>query len=215
VAVLSAPEEQPARKAFESRLKKEGKTVQEALASQECLLSLVRFFAETYFSAVRAAIERVAPGRLYLGCRFCSSRVNPVVLEVAARYCDVISANIYRMKPTACAMMSKWGVDKPHIVGEFHFGALDRGMMHASLIPTRDQADRAEKYRAYLDDALACDRIVGAHWFLYRDQPLTGRMSDGECLQCGFVDVADTPYPEMVEAARSVAERLYGRRGGR
>ena len=84
-------------------------------------------------------------------------------------------------------------------------------MMHASLIPTRDQADRAAHYRAYVRDALACDRIVGAHWFLYRDQALTGR-KDGECLQCGFVDVADSPYPEMVEACRSIAGTLYQRR---
>ena len=209
--VLAAPESQPARKAFVKRLEAQGKTVADALANEDALASLTRFFAETYFHAVRAAISKAAPGRLYLGCRFCSSRMNPVVLAVASDCCDVISANIYRLKPTACAMMSKWGVDKPHIVGEFHFGALDRGMMHASLIPTRDQADRAAHYRAYVRDALACDRIVGAHWFLYRDQALTGR-KDGECLQCGFVDVADSPYPEMVEACRSIAGTLYQRR---
>ena len=129
-------------------------------------------------------------------------------MDVAAKYCDVISANMYCMKPTRRAMIAKWGVDKPHMIGEFHFGALDRGMMHASLIPSRDQDDRAAKYRDYIKDALGSSMIVGAHWFLLRDQPLTGRR-DGECFQCGFIDVADTPYRELVEAARSVAAGLY------
>ena len=207
-AVLAAPEDQPARKAFVKRLEKDGKSVEDAFASDAILADLTRFFAERYFSLVRAAVAKHAPGRLYLGCRFCSSRVNDVVHAVAAKYCDVISANIYRVKPTACAMISKKSFDRPYIVGEFHFGALDRGMMHACRTPARDQSDRAAMYRTYVEDALASDRIVGAHWFLLRDQALTGR-PDGECFQCGFIDVADTPYPEMVEAARSIASTLY------
>ena len=54
-------------------------------------------------------------------------------------------------------------------------------------------------------------RFVGAHWFQWLDQPLTGR-SDGENYQIGFVTVTDTPYPELVEAARDVAGAMYRRR---
>ena len=206
--ILKSPANQPARIAFAERLAAEGKTVNDALASADVLASLTEFFAERYFRSVRDAVAAVAPGRLYLGCRFCSSRANKVVMDVAAKYCDVISANMYCKRPTDCAMIAKWRVDKPHIIGEFHFGALDRGMMHASLIPSCDQDDRAAKYRDYMKDALGSSMIVGAHWFLLRDQPLTGRR-DGECFQCGFLDVADTPYRELVEAARSVAAGLY------
>jgi agarase len=40
---------------------------------------------------------------------------------------------------------------------------------------------------------------------------MTGRTYDGENYNIGFVDVTDTPYPEMVEAARAVHATLYQR----
>lgn len=38
---------------------------------------------------------------------------------------------------------------------------------------------------------------------------LTGRVYDEENCQIGFVDVADTPYPEIVGAARATAGAMY------
>jgi agarase len=54
--------------------------------------------------------------------------------------------------------------------------------------------------------------MVGTHWFQYQDQPTTGRVYDEENYQIGFVDIADTPYAELVAAARSVAAQLYSLR---
>ena len=56
-------------------------------------------------------------------------------------------------------------VDKPIIIGEFHFGALDTGMFHYSLLPADDQAERAKLYREYHEATLRNPRYVGAHWF--------------------------------------------------
>ena len=97
----------------------------------------------------------------------------------------------------------------PLIMGEFHFGALDRGMFHTGLVPVADQAERAEAYREYVRGLLRHPQFVGCHWFQYRDEPTTGRAYDGENYQIGFVDVADTPYPETVEASREVGYGLY------
>jgi hypothetical protein len=54
----------------------------------------------------------------------------------------------------------------------------------------------------------ALPAFVGCHWFQYVDQALTGRF-DGENYNIGFVTVTDTPYPEMVEAAREVNVTVY------
>jgi agarase len=54
--------------------------------------------------------------------------------------------------------------------------------------------------------------FVGAHWFQYVDEPLTGRPYDGENYNIGFVTVTDTPYPEMVQAARQVLSEVYKQR---
>lgn len=48
--------------------------------------------------------------------------------------------------------------------------------------------------------------------FEYYDQPTTGRVGDGENYSVGFVDIADTPVYEAVEAARKIAEEMYATR---
>jgi hypothetical protein len=207
-AILDAPERQPARKALVKRLEEIGVSVETAMESPKVLERLLEFYAERYFSTVRAMVRRVAPHRLYLGCRFCYSRENEVVLRVASKYCDIMSVNAYFMDPRPWTVPVRGAADRPYLIGEFHFGSLDMGALHTGLVPVRDQADCAVRYRNYIKAARASDRIVGAHWFLYRDQALTGR-KDGECFQCGFVDVADNPYPAKVEAARTVAAALY------
>ena len=102
----------------------------------------------------------------------------------------------------------------PVIIGEFHFGALDRGMFHTGLRRTESQQDRADKYASYVRGALRHRQIVGTHWFQYKDQATTGR-GDGENYQIGFIDVCDTPYPELVAAARDVGYAMYEYRLGR
>ena len=51
-------------------------------------------------------------------------------------------------------------------------------------------------------------------WFQYQDEPTTGRVYDEENYQIGFVDICDTPYPEMIAAARRVGVRMYEIRAG-
>ncbi len=53
--------------------------------------------------------------------------------------------------------------------------------------------------------------FVGAHWFEYVDEPLTGRSLDGENYNIGLVSVADVPYPELTTAMRSTNSTLYKR----
>ncbi len=71
-----------------------------------------------------------------------------------------------------------------------------------------NQEERAAKYKNYVERALRHPNIVGTHWFQYGDQATTGR-GDGENYQIGFLDVCDTPYPEIVKASREVGEELY------
>jgi hypothetical protein len=98
------------------------------------------------------------------------------------------------------------------IIGEFHFGALDRGMFHTGLVPVATQQARAEAYKAYVLSALRHPQFVGCHWFQYCDEPATGRAWDEENYQIGFVDVADTPYAETIAASREVGDELYQER---
>lgn len=95
------------------------------------------------------------------------------------------------------------------MITEFHFGAVDRGMFSPGLVSAPTQSERARQTVDYLHSALKNPNCVGAHWFQYTDQPLTGRQPDGENYSVGFVNVSDEPYPEMVEAAREAGSTLY------
>lgn len=166
------------------------------------------FIAREYFRKTRDALRKWLPGTLYLGPRF-SGRYTPEVVRVAAEHCDVVSFNIYEYRPDMRGA-DELAVehDFPVVIGEFHFGALDRGMFHTGLRKAKDQADRARKYVAYVQAAAKASWCVGAHWFQYKDQALTGR-ADGENYNIGFIDATDDPYPEMIEAARDMHAGLY------
>lgn len=161
--------------------------------------------AEQYFRTVRDTVKLVAPHQLYLGCRFASG--NARAAAAAAKYCDVVSYNLYRR--SVADFQFNGGADVPLIIGEFHFGALDRGMFHTGLVPVANQAARAQAYQDYVRGAVRHPQFVGTHWFQYKDEPTTSRALDEENFQIGFVDIADTPYPETIAASRAVAAGLY------
>lgn len=163
---------------------------------------------DRYFQLCRDAVKTVAPHRLYLGCRFIGTdAVKRELYQPCGRYSDVLSANIYAHSVANLPIDDL--PDLPVLIGEFHFGVGDRGMFSPGLCPAGlDDADRARAYTRFMEGALLHPRIVGAHWFQFRDQPLLGRW-DGEGYQIGFVDVVDTPYPEMIKAARRIGERMY------
>ncbi|HEY3284929.1 MAG TPA: beta-galactosidase [Armatimonadota bacterium] len=179
---------------------------------REDFSAFVKSLAHRYFQVVRDALRREDPNHLYLGCRF--AWAGPEAIEAANELCEVVSFNIYQARVSGdyAARMAK--LDKPCIIGEFHFGALDRGMFHTGLVSTDSQKERASTYVDYLHSVLDAPTLVGCHWFQYIDQPLTGRAWDGENYNIGFVSVTDTPYPEMVAAARKVHAEAYTRRYG-
>jgi len=227
-AALQSPPEQAAKREFIAHLKKRYGEIaklnsawQTTHASWEALMDsreapdpkraandLIAFYtriAEEYFRVVRDTIRQAAPNQLYLGCRF--AWVNPRAAAAAAKYCDVVSYNLYRR--SVADFSFNGGADVPLIIGEFHFGALDRGMFHTGLVPVASQTERAAAYTDYVNGALRHPQFVGCHWFQYMDQPTTGRVLDEENYQIGFVDTADTPYRETVDACRQLATRLY------
>jgi hypothetical protein len=162
-----------------------------------------------YFKTIREVLDEFAPNKLYLGCRSNSVHFNRIAFEAAATYCDVISINHYDYNLSD--FKETKGLDKPLIVGEFHYGALDRGMPHPGLRSTPSQKQRARIYKHFVDQALANEFVIGTHWFQYLDQLYTGR-SDGENYQIGFVDICDRPHQEMIEASRGIASYMYNYR---
>jgi hypothetical protein len=176
---------------------------------KEDLAAFMTEFATRYFRTIRDALKKYDPHHLYLGSRF-SAYTREEVL-VAAQYCDVISFNIYRARVNPAEWNVLDGIDKPVVIGEFHMGALDRGMFHPGLVSTADQAARAAMYQDYVRSVADHPLFVGCHFFKFNDEPLTGRPRDGENYNIGFTTVTDSVYPELVTAAKAVHSEVYAR----
>ena len=172
---------------------------------------------ETYYQHVSTLAKEILPNKLYLGSRLDfhdfpnSSAERIAIARLAAKYTDVVSFNQYRY--TLDEFRWPAGIDRPVIVGEFHFGALDRGQLHTGLRMVVNQEQRADAYRHFITSALLNPMIIGAHWFEFYDEPTTGR-GDGENYQIGFLDICDQPYAETVAASRDVGYRLFEIRNG-
>jgi hypothetical protein len=162
----------------------------------------LRRYADTYFRTVAEAIHRHDPHHLFLGGRFAVN--TPEAVAACAKYCDVVSFNVYADLPQHgfdAAAMRK--LDKPVLISEFHFGSDDRGPFGKGVVSVWNEQQRGEAYARFIAAAAGNPDIVGAHWFQYIDQPVTGRLLDGENSHVGLVGITDIPFGGFVEAVRA------------
>lgn len=174
---------------------------------------MLELLGEQYFIVVHNTLAEVLPNHLYMGARMANWGMPDEIIKASTKYSDVLSFNIYEDSMQDHFWQFLEAVDLPVTIGEFHIGtATDSGMFNPGIVHASDQKDRARKYKAYMQSVLSKPYMVGAHWFQYTDEPITGRALDGENANIGFVNVTDTPYPELVEAVREVTGNMYQRR---
>lgn len=160
-----------------------------------------KVFADTYFKTISDSLKWHAPNQLLLGGRFATS--TPEAVASCAQYCDVLSFNMYTLKPQDGYDFAALGaLDKPVLITEFNFGSTDRGPFWGGVTQLSREEDRGPAYANFLKQALSEPSIVGVHWFQYLDQPVTGRLLDGENGHFGLVGVTDLPYQGFVETVR-------------
>ena len=168
-----------------------------------CVADLLRFsnrFAQTYYRVVHDVIKRIDPNHLYLGSRFAAQ--TPEALGACEQWCDVVSFNMYAASYRASRLDRFRTLTKPALMSEFNFSSIDRGPPWPGMINVGSEGRRGPAYAAYVAEASADPAVVGVHWFQYLDEPVTGRLLDGENAHFGLVSVTDTPYAEFVGAVR-------------
>lgn len=167
---------------------------------------------EKFIDAVNAAVRKHDPNHLNLGLRFNSNNA-PEIIRASHNF-DVYSLNSYSYAVNQSEIDKvRRLIDRPIMVGEFHFGTPGRGLT-AGLVQARNQEERGVAYRYYVENAAADPAVIGTHWFQWIDEPSTGR-SDGENYNIGVVDVTDRPYRELVEAIQATHRRLLALHSGK
>ncbi len=180
--------------------------------SREDIREFSRRLLREYIKAPSLACRKADPNHLNLGLRW--SQANNVDMLAGWEYFDVFSLNCYAFDPTAAMdFVKNAGVDLPILIGEFHCGALDRGLTATGLKGVRNQRERGVMWRHYVEKCAAHPSGVGAHWFQLNDQFCLGRY-DGENYQIGMMDICMNPYPELMEAVLQTSGELYRVRNG-
>ncbi len=183
----------------------------------EAGLKTLNLFSEVmireYIRIPSLAIRKYDPDHLNLGIRY--AWLSSKELAAGSEFTDVFSFNCYSMDPTDSIENFSRLVGKPVMIGEFHFGALDRGLDATGIRGVTSQAERGAAYRYYMQKAASHPMCLGAHYFTLNDQAYLGRF-DGENYQIGVVDVTQRPYEDfeagIIETHREIYDIAEGKK---
>ncbi|MDA2929285.1 hypothetical protein MYX84_04950, partial [Acidobacteria bacterium AH-259-O06] len=204
--VLSDPEPS----ATKSKL--EGLLASDPDRREEMKSEFLYLCARKYLETVTHAVRKYDPNHLVLGIRF-AGRPPRRWAKMSSLF-DVFSINIYSSTFAPDPEMVRDYAEisgRPVLIGEFTAATPGRGLqgLFYYVHKVRDYAERGKAYRYYVENSAANPYIIGTHWFQMVDDLPTGRPSDEERMNYGFINVIDLPYPELVEAARETHRRLY------
>ncbi len=174
--------------------------------AQSDLMARTTEMVRRYIRIPAECARRADPNHLNLGIRY--AWLSSPALAAGCEYTDVFSFNCYSMDPTELIEQFSTMTGKPVMIGEFHFGALDRGLDATGLRGVATQQDRAIAYRRYMHMAAAHPMCLGAHYFTLYDQAYLGRF-DGENYQIGALDVCSHAYGEFVDGITQAHSEMY------
>jgi len=170
-----------------------------------------RLLIREYIRVPAQALKQADPHHLNLGIRY--AYISSPDLYSGCEYFDIFSINCYEQTCNPAVEEVYAHVRKPVIVGEFHFGAIDRGLPATGIRGARDQENRGKAIRRYLEEAATLPSCLGVHYFQLNDQPYLGRF-DGENYNIGLVDVCNREYPGVTGPLTEANKRLYPLRQG-
>ena len=216
-AVMKKPETHSAKVALRAFLKERGVT---GKPSNEVKLDFLRLAAERYFGIASAAIRRHDPNHLVMGARFAGiDGAHDVVWEVAGKYCDLVTFNIYpwadldrnavflsssaKAKRVTEAFAERYAlVKRPMLITEWSFPALDSGLPCTGGAGQRfrTQRERTAATELFAKTMLATPSLLGYDYFMWVDEPEEG-ISDAfpEDSNYGLINLQGEAYPEITE----------------
>lgn len=174
-------------------------------ASAEDMKFLRSKLLEKYAQVPRDALRRVDADHMNLGLRYSKISENEIA---GSEFFEVLSFNCYYPSAEDSLNIASNAVDMPCVVGEWHIGGADGGLLSAGLLAAATQEERGMACEYYMQGAMCHKNCVGIHYFEMNDQPLLGRF-DGECMQHGVIDVCNRSYDKLIEHFEATNHRMY------
>jgi hypothetical protein len=175
-------------------------------AGEDCW-AFTKIMVREYLKHPSEALRKADPNHLNLGIRY--GGISSDLCYEASEYFDVFSINMYMEKPDSKVISEiTRRTGKPVMIGEFHHGAIDRGLPSTGIWGVASQADRGIAYRYYVEQGAGMPCLVGIHLFQLNDQPVLGRF-DGENYNIGLLDVCVRPYVDFTGQVRDVNGGIY------
>lgn len=172
-------------------------------------IAFLKLYAGEYFRVVAQTLKRADPNHMFLGGRLAVR--TPEVEEMSSKYADVTSINTYSYLPEhGFDVPAFQRLDKPVMLTEWHFGSADRGPFGSGMVAVANEEERGKAYARFVESAVASGVVVGTHWFQYVDQPVTGRILDGENAHVGLVGITDIPFETFTQAVTQANARAGG-----
>ena len=165
---------------------------------------------EKYVEVPTRALKAIAPDALNLGMRYAGVTEDDFAGDTLF---DMFSFNCYARSPKERLDMAERSTDMPLMVGEWHFGGSDMGLLANGLVNASTQDERGKACANYMQTAMAYAQCVGIHYFEYNDQPLLGRF-DGENMQHGLIDICNRPHAACIRRMTAMAEQMYAIHNG-
>ena len=205
----------PERSSTQAKLKE---MLQTNSNQQEVKTDFLYVCARKYFETIVRAVRRHDPNHLVLGIRF-AERPSRRWAEMSSIF-DTFSINIYSPQFAPDPQMIREYAEasgRPVVIGEFTAATPGRGLqgLFYYVHKVRNQKERGKAYRYYVENSAADPNIIGTHWFQMVDNLPTGRPSDQERLNYGFINVIDLPYIDLVDAAQQTHRRIYDLKFGK
>jgi hypothetical protein len=177
---------------------------------------LREYYEGQFYATLYATVKSIDPNHLYFGSWIVPGWwVNQQDWFLQAASADVVGYDLYTPGyHTALLDQLLASTNKPVLTGEYGFPPTYRyqkGLgFYAPGISPDDDLQAAEYYASWLGSASSDPHSVGALYFEYRDEPLSGRGPGngslpvyGEDYAFGAVDETDRPKLGLVQGMRS------------
>jgi len=199
----------PACKAADDFMKSKGvNTVTNSLNSE-----FAGIVADKYYKGVRAAVDKVDPGMMYLGSRLHGTpKYLQGVIEAAGRNCNIVSINYYsRWSVELTDKVAEWETwsEAPFLITEFYTKGMDSDLPNTSGagFAVRTEKDKAYAYQHFTLGLLESKSCVGWHWFKYQDDD--GTDNDNMPANKGIYDNSYKLYPYLSKYMKNINYNVY------